>query len=94
LEIHLDHIPILPLSERIGALLGIDPLGLIGSGTLLIVCRADSTQRLAQALGEGGIKAACIGRVTEPGRGVRAYRNGEAVAWPHFAVDEITRLFS
>ena len=93
LEILLDRIPILPQCKRIGELLGIDPLGLIGSGTLLVACRSDTVAKLQREFEHKGIAAACIGEVAQPGRGVRAYRDGAPIPWPEFTVDEITRLF-
>ena len=93
LEIDLNRIPILPQSARIGALLDIDPLGLIGSGSLLMACRPDAVAKLLERLARKGIAAACIGEVLQPGRGVRAFRNATPLPWPEFAVDEITRLF-
>jgi hypothetical protein len=44
-------------------------------------------------LKERGIKVAVIGEVQQPGRGIRAYREGAPSDWPVFVVDEITRLF-
>jgi hydrogenase maturation factor len=93
LEIVLDRIPILPQCARIGKLLGIDPLGLIGSGSLLVACRPDAAAKLLERLARKGIAAACIGEVRQPGRGIEAYRNGTSVPWPEFTVDELTRLF-
>lgn len=93
LDIHLDRIPILPQAASVCRLLDIQPLGLIGSGSLLIVCRPQAVDILMRALGEKGIAVACIGEVKAPGRGVQAHRNKARVTWPEFEVDEITRLF-
>ena len=93
LDIHLDRIPILPPTARVCRLLDIQPLGLIGSGSLLIVCRPTTVDILMRALGDEGIAVACIGEIKEPGQGVTAHRNNARVTWPEFEVDEITRLF-
>jgi hydrogenase maturation factor len=93
LDIHLDRIPILPETARVCDLLGIDPLGLIGSGSLLIVCRPETVDNLMQALAAEDIAVTHIGAIKRPGQGVRAHRNDGRVTWPEFAVDEITRLF-
>jgi len=50
IRVRAERIPVFPETARICRLLGIDPLGLIGSGSLLIVCRADSRQRLEEAI--------------------------------------------
>jgi hydrogenase expression/formation protein HypE len=93
IEIHLDRIPILPLTTRICAALDIEPLGLIGSGSLLIVCRPGTADGLLRAINDQGIAAACIGEVKKPGQGVVAYQDGAPARWPEFEVDEIARLF-
>ena len=85
-------VPVFPETARICRLLGIDPLGLIGSGSLLIVCRPDSSERLLDALGDRGIQATLVGEVLGPGSGVEAVDgNGKPVPWPHFETDELPR---
>ena len=93
LDIHLDRIPILPQTASVCRLLAIEPLGLIGSGSLLIVCRPQTVDILMRALGEEGIAVACVGEIKASGQGVTAHRNNARVTWPEFEVDEITRLF-
>jgi hydrogenase maturation factor len=93
LRVFLDRIPILAETENICQLLGIQPLGLIGSGSLLIVCKPQDCKRLLQALESEAVRATCIGDVLEAGTGIDALdKNGEAVQWPQFAVDELARL--
>jgi hydrogenase expression/formation protein HypE len=93
MRIRLDHIPVYPQTRRMGDILGIDPLGLIGSGSLLICCRPDGTQRLVDALEKDGIAVADIGRVTDQAPGIAASEDGAQGLFPQFSVDEITRLF-
>jgi hydrogenase maturation factor len=93
LHINRDAIPVYPQTRTICRLLGIDPFGLIGSGSLLICCRADHCSRLTADLAAADITVARIGEVLGAGRGVEAYENGRRVEWPRFEVDEITRLF-
>ncbi|MDJ0884885.1 MAG: HAD-IA family hydrolase [Desulfobacterales bacterium] len=93
LEINMESIPIYPQTARICRLLGIEPLGLIGSGSLLLTCHPDVSPALETAIREDGIPVTRIGRVLEPGEGIEARRCGRAVDWPSFAVDELTRLF-
>ena len=93
LEIHLDRIPILPQTEDICRRLDIDPLGLIGSGSLLIVCRPEAADDLMQAIRKEGTAVTCIGEVQGRGRGINALSDGVVADWPEFEVDEITRLF-
>jgi hydrogenase expression/formation protein HypE len=89
------YIPILPDTARVCALLGLNPLGLIGSGSLIICCPADASDEVVNSIRAAGIVAAVIGEVIEEGNGVQAVdRDGEEVPWPHFEVDELARLCS
>jgi hydrogenase maturation factor len=92
IRIRIHQVPVFPETARICRLLGIDPLGLIGSGSLLIVCRADSRERLQEALGDRGLQATLVGEVLGPGSGVEAVDgNGEPHPWPRFETDELPR---
>ncbi len=88
-----DAIPVFPQTRRVCEIFGLDPLGLIGSGSLLICCRAESAASLMAAIGRAGILVTEIGLVLEAGAGVEAFREGVSVAWPAFAADEVARLF-
>ncbi len=70
--------------------LGLDPLGLISSGCLLIVCDTDKTDDIVTALGKNGVPASCLGSVKEAEYGIR-YVTGEEI--PVFSRDEIARFF-
>ena len=92
IRVWADRIPVFPETARICRLLDIDPLGLIGSGSLLIVCRPDARGRLQEALGDRGIQATWVGEVLGPGSGVEAVDgDGEPLPWPHFETDELPR---
>lgn len=93
ISVDIDHIPIFPLTERICRLLEIDPLGLIGSGSLLITCDKNRYRELMDEISKAGIHIACIGDVGESGEGIKAHKKGRPAEWPVFEVDEITRLF-
>ncbi len=92
ITVHRETVPIYPETEHLCGLLGADPLGLIGSGSLLICCRPDESAALAAALRQAGIAATLIGAVGGPGTGVTALENGRAASWPHFVTDEAARL--
>ena len=68
-------------------------MGLIGSGSLLICCRAKASKNLMASISNAGIEVACIGEVLGKGQGIEAHKNKKQVPWPHFEVDEITKLF-
>ena len=93
LEIDMDQIPVYPETEKICRLLDIDPMGLIGSGSLLICCRQTVCDQLEARIRDAGIQVTCIGKALEAGHGIIARQHHRQVAWPEFKVDEITRLF-
>ena len=71
----------------------INPLGLIGSGSLLICCREQAADMLVQKIKEAGIQVTIIGEVCDAGKGIEAVRRRRPTEWPRFEADEITRLF-
>jgi hydrogenase expression/formation protein HypE len=92
-QVDMDHIPVYPETEKVCRLFEIQPLGLIGSGSLLICARGDGYRQLMADIRQTGIEVACIGRVLEEGQGVVALKAGRQEAWPRFEVDELTQLF-
>lgn len=89
-----DRVPVYDETRRICNLVGIDPFGLIGSGSLLIACRPEAAPDLERRLVRAGVAVTGIGVVGPPAGGVTAEAGGAAVPWPAFEVDEITRLFA
>jgi hydrogenase maturation factor len=85
-------ISILPATKRICRVLGIDPLGLIGSGSLLIVCRESASDVISARLRAAGIPFEVLGWATDAGRGIDLKDSDEA--WPQFETDEISRAFA
>ena len=94
LRVDMDKIPVFPQTEKICRLINIDPLGLIGSGSLLICCTNNSYEDLMVQIRKANIHVTCIGEVMDKGRGVEALSKNTSVKWPCFEVDEIARLFS
>ena len=90
LDVDLDRIPVYPQTARICRYYAIDPLGLIGSGALLVALPRARASRLLRAWARNGIVGHVIGSV-ESGRGLRATRQGRRVAFPWLARDEIIR---
>ena len=92
IAIDLDLIPTNPETEEICRATGIDPLGLIGSGSLLICVVPGESASLLQTLSDHGLRASAIGEVLGPGTGVAAQRSGQPCEFPSFPTDELTRL--
>jgi hydrogenase expression/formation protein HypE len=93
IRVNMDRIPVFPQTKKICSLLDIDPMGLIGSGSLLICSRKNETETLMDSIRDAGIDITCIGEMMEAGRGIEAISNAGPAAWPSFEVDEITRLY-
>jgi len=91
-RIDVEAIPIYEETCTLCRLLKLHPLGLIGSGSLIILCRANHISPLMAALKAEGIEVACIGEVLAAGEGIEARHGLTAAEWPVFAADEITRL--
>ena len=86
-------IPIYPETRVMCELLGLDPLGLIASGALLMVVAPGDALGILSTLAREGIAAATIGRVIEgPGQVIIRDATGERPL-RRFARDEIARLF-
>ncbi len=94
LRIDLDKIPVYRATTIFCKALDLDPLGLIGSGSLLIACKPEYSPRLIKDLGAADIPATVIGTATAKGTGIDARQAGRPAPWPSFEVDEITRLYT
>ena len=93
IKVQMENIPVFPQTMTMCELLDIHPLGLIGSGSLIICCREQICKNLISQIYKAGIKVTYIGEFIEPGQGIDAFYEGESVEWPKFESDEITKLF-
>lgn len=93
LRIERERIAILPECAALCAPFGLDPLGLIASGALLIAVSPSETEALLTALHAAGIAAAAIGQVCEPEAGRVLVEGGRERPLPRFDQDEIGRVF-
>ncbi|MCP4745178.1 MAG: HAD hydrolase-like protein [Desulfobacteraceae bacterium] len=93
IAVDMEKISVFSQTRKICDFFGLDPLGLIGSGSLLISCRPENCPLLIQRISAAGINVTQIGRVIGPGTGIRASKNGKSLPWPKFEADEITKLF-
>ena len=88
-------VPILPETEITCNALGLDPLGLLGSGALLIVLPAPEAPQLLRELEQEGTNAWEIGQVLPADEGCILFsRSGEEVTLPVFPRDELARFFA
>lgn len=89
-----NQIPILEESALLCRAYGLDPLGTIASGALLIATPADEALRIQQALQVNNIACAAIGRIVPPSEGVLFNDGSKLQPLPQFIRDEITKLFT
>jgi hydrogenase maturation factor len=95
IRVHLQRSPVRAETAIVCSRLGLNPLGLIGSGALLICCRPDSAKAVIDAISDAGIAVTEIGEVLGGGEGVTALdENERVVPWPRFDRDEIARAMA
>jgi hydrogenase maturation factor len=94
LSVEAERIPVVAEGRTLCAEFGLDPLGTIASGALLIALAPAGAGTVLHGCAREGIDCAFIGRVVPRDAGVMLVRAGRAAPLPHFAQDEITRLFT
>lgn len=94
LQVEAASIPVLEPATRLCAHFGIDPLGTIASGALLVAVASEEAERVARACVAGGIACARIATAVDPSRGVKLVSGGEVLELPRFDQDEIVKAFS
>lgn len=88
-------IPVYDETLRACEAFGLDPLGLIASGSLLIVAAPSYAGGIVKALDEAGIECAVIGEMGERGGPCRMLTGGAGEReLPTFERDEIARLYA
>ena len=88
-------VPVLPETEAACNALGLNPLGLLASGALIMTLPASRVPLLIRTLERSNIDAWEIGQVlpAEEGR-ILFTREGDEIALPEFQRDELARYFS
>jgi hydrogenase maturation factor len=87
-------VPVLPETRAIAAYYGLDPLGMLASGSLLAAVSPLAVADVEQVCHERGVAFAWIGKLTPPERGFTLVRNGETGDLSPFASDEVARVLS
>ena len=88
-------VPVLPETDEVCTALGLHPMGLLGSGAMLVTLHPQYTPALLHALERAGINAWEIGQMI-PAEEERVLftRDGEELPLPVFQRDELARYFS
>ena len=86
-------IAVAPETESVCKTLGLDPLRVLSSGSLLITARPGNANRIARSLQRNGIAASIIGEITKPEKGrIFIKRDGARVKLEPPARDELYRV--
>jgi len=94
LEVRYDDIPLLPEGKLLCDHFGLDPLGCIGSGSLLITCSKDSVNNILDSMAKADIATMEIGRMLSQEDGVGIIQSeGPTQKLPLFTRDEIIKIF-
>jgi hydrogenase maturation factor len=93
LEADGDAVLVLPACQQLCAAFGLDPLGLIASGSLLVVVAQSDVAALGRAYEQAGIPWASVATICERDHGLWIVRGGVVQPLPRFDRDEIGRLY-
>jgi hydrogenase maturation factor len=88
-----ERIPVFPECQTLCRHYGLDPLGLIASGSLLIAINPRDTEKVLEALKDNGIPAAKIGKILPKENGLKIKKCNKILELPVFRRDEITKIF-
>ena len=94
IHIELDRVHMLPEGKLLCDHFGLNPLGSIASGALLLVTPAKSSEKIMEALRLTGIAAADIGKIVPKQDGITYESNDVTYELPIFSQDEIAKIFS
>lgn len=89
-----DKIPVFPESKILCEEFGLDIMGTIASGALIIICSHGSTEKIITALKKNKIMASVIGEIAEKKIGAKIKDvNGRIHNLKYFPQDEITKIY-
>jgi hydrogenase maturation factor len=88
-----EKIPVLPETEALCKRLGLDHLGLIASGSLLIVTSPEDAPIVLNSIKAEGINASIIGYIRPIEEGIKIKGHYGVRPLPFFPQDEISRIF-
>ena len=92
--INLREIKVLPETQTICDVLGLNPLGLISSGALIISIKKEGVKELINSLESQGFSAFEIGEIISRDCGLKLNAgNGEIISMTRFDRDELARFF-
>jgi hydrogenase expression/formation protein HypE len=93
LQVDVEQIPIFDETRQLCEVFGLEPLGVIASGSLLIAVAETDVDAMCAALTDAGIVVAPIARAVPPERGLQMCTERGMQPLPRYDQDEIARLF-
>jgi hydrogenase maturation factor len=93
LQVDVESIPVFQETQELCQVFGLDPLGLIASGALLIAVAPSDQAALCTALESAGIESAPIACAVPADEGLRISSVHGTQLLPRYDQDEITRVF-
>jgi hydrogenase expression/formation protein HypE len=93
-EIDAEAVPILAETRAVADALGLDPIGMLASGSLLIATRPEGVPTIVHDIEAAGIPVRVVGRLTDNPQEASLMSGGKRLPLPEFAVDEVARLLS
>lgn len=93
-QVHLDRIPILPETTAIALTLGIDPIGMLASGSLLVALPKANARALMSAWEISGRQPAVIGKLVDAAEGHTLIDGAVTRELPAFTQDEVYRALA
>lgn len=87
-------VPLLGETRAIATHYGIDPLGMLSSGTLLATVGAEKVDAVVQHAGASGLEVAVIGKLTSATSGFQLIEENRSRELPSFQTDEVSRVLA
>lgn len=92
MKIEKEKIPILEETEAVCKLYGLDPLGLLASGALLLIMDRGKVGELCQVYEKEGIECSVIGEVVFREKGVKIVEGKEELSLSQSNQDELSKI--
>ncbi len=92
LRVAAEAIDLVALGEQFCAALGLDPLGVIASGCLLVALPEEESDQLVAAAAKADIPAAIIATAVPASAGLTMHHAGQEEPLPRYGQDELTRV--
>ena len=93
LRLDRDRVNVLPEAGRLCQEFGLDPLGAIASGALIVAVDPEQTESLMRVYAQAETSCTCVGKLLPSEAGLYMMQRGERHPLPRYDTDEITRIF-